>query len=412
MYSSFLISLLFSLNLLNLNNYLEYQFYVEIPNTEFSNIILFKYGDEIYTISPNIEVKDNSCFKFNVFNKDTNYTLNVNANNNTDYLKVRGSTLIHNFALNDKYLVILTDYNIFIFKKDPNDNFIFQNRIPLENNQSLKNIFLEKDYLVLINNRTYSSLDTRKNNIYVGKVNLQEKPYNLKIDYLYNIKYLELSRFQPKDLVSYDIENDRCFIAEAMDYKIKIFKNGVLQDSIYRKINSWNDSISTVIKQKLDRIPKYDTMTYQTGMTINNIMNSVTKDYYASSKIREIIFLKPDKLLVIWEGPEIKESLNLHFDLWENGLGKWSLIKQDVRTPDIDTNKSVLQNSFLQCGMFKIFDDGSLVGIEYGGINMFDNEYKNMKLSDYWNAYGKKIEESELGVALYIYKLNFEKKDE
>ncbi|MEI6090554.1 MAG: hypothetical protein WCR42_08900 [bacterium] len=405
MINSFLFSMFLSLKLLSMNDCLEYQYYIEIPNTDISQVLVYKSGKYLYTINQNIELEDNLNFKFNVFSKDTNFVIFANVNENNNDPKAKGSFRVHDFALNEKYLVILTQFNIFIFEKDDNNIYIYQNKISLENYQQFQKIILKNELLVLLNNSTYSYLDTQKNNIYMGKVNLLEKPYNLKIDYIYNVEYLELSMFQPKELVSYDLENDLCFISETLNYKIRIFNNGILQDSIVNNISAWNDSLSLVMKQKIDNIPN-DRQKY------NNIITSVSKDYYASSKIREIKFLEPDKLLVIWEGPEINGTLNLHFDLWKNISGKWMLIKEDIQTPDNKVDDLVLNNSYLQCGYFKVLDDGYLVGIEYKALNMFDEKYKNMKLGDFWKLCEKAIDESELGVALYIYKFDLEKKDE
>ncbi len=406
MINTFLFSFMFSLNILSINNYLDYENYYK---TKIDNPMYFfinRFDNKIFYTPKLTEFKDFPTFTFNVISKDTNYSFQTFIPGPYKDPNFHGNFSILDFIINEKYLVLLTYNAVFVFEKDSTLNYKYYDRINLEPHQQFYKLFILNNQLCIIDDKLNNMIDRTKKNIYIGKVNLNDLPLHITLDYIYNLECFELTWFQPRSIVSYDISNDRCFISDILDYKIRIFNKGILQDSILFDVPSWNDSSALVIKDKLLQLKN------QNIKEPKDILAAVRENLYSTSKIRQIQYLKKDRLLVFWEGPETKENMNLHLDLWQETNGKWVMIKNDIQTPEYNEDQLVNQNNYLVTGLFDVFEDNYFVSREYDGLNRFDKKYYDMKTSEFTKLNDQAIDKDELGMSLYIFKFNFDKNDE
>lgn len=403
MINTFLFSFLFSLNILSINNFLDYESYFETNIDNPIGIVINRFDNKTFYTSRMINFKDTLTFNFNVISQDTNYSFQTFIPGPYPDQNLHGTFSMNDFIINEKYLVILTYNAVLVFEKDSTSNFIYKERLNLDKQQCFYKLYILNNQLCLIDDKFNSRSDRTKKNIYIGKLNLNEVPLHIATDYIYNLENFELTWFQPRSIISYDITNDRFFISDILDYKIRIFNKGILQDSILYKVPTWNDSLTLIIKEKLI------TFKNQKRIEPKDLFEILRDNFYSSSKIRQIQYLNKDRLLVIWQGPDMEHNMNIHLDLWQKTNEKWIMIKNDIQTIEYNEDKSVHQNNYLSLGFFDVFEDNYFVSREFDGLNRFDEKYFDMKTSEFMKLNDQAIDEKELGMSLYIFKLNFEK---
>ncbi len=391
------------MSFLSINDYLKYDDFIATPFDDSYSIKTFVNEDSFYYCQRNVIQKDSLLFfDFHMVKENRDYPLiTIIPKSNNNYPNIR-SLLILDFAVSETLLTLLTFDNLYIYQINSDKTLSFKNSVPIEKTKKFDKIFLDDNHLILVNELYSSMVDTNKKNVYIAKLN-DFNSTELLYEYIYQNDYSSLTMFQPRKIATYDIMNNLFFVSEILDYKIRIFQDTTLVDSISMDMPTWDDTLANKIKNKIK------TINSQGFVQAKEIISQLQEDLSNANLIQSIQYLKDDRLLVIWEEPSKLRGINLHFDLWEKINNKWAIKHHNITVPKYNRDNKLSRNSFLPNSIFDVFDCGKLVCSTNYSLDRFDTKYFNMNAAEFHTLCENDLETKELKTYYYIFKLNFDK---
>jgi len=367
-----MIKLLFFLlmSITTFQDFIEHEKFVKTDIPELNNFLFYEYNDEIFYLDKYEACSpDKDSLKiYSVNHLDLKYIIKIPKDRNTTWG-------FKSFAINEQYIALIAQKGCYIYEK-VNNKFEYKTLVNFFNDQSFQKLWLKNDSIIFFDDMVYSSKVKKNKDIVFGKYSIKDSVFTYKG--ITDIDYIMMANNFPRKIVDFDIDGDRAFVSDIMNYKIRIYKYNTLIDSIVLKKSFWVNELDS-INACIPEDPEVATMMMKTNLI--RLMKLGLNRY----QIVSINYINKDKLLIVWNGSALdKENANLHIDTWDISKKPYKCILENVKFfRDFNKEPLVKENNIIYGNSFEIFPSGRIVYPSYDPVNISEPKFQNMIFKDY-----------------------------
>ncbi len=310
-----------------IQNHIKHKDMIFVPNLDPNNCIFKEYNGILYLLAKNEDSKSDSNKPIislrDVISNKTIPLESFSKDNIPDALKKSGYRL-HDFEVNDKYLVFNAFVYLYVFQKD-GYGYKYQKQI------NLKTTF---DYLQLEDNKLKMLTGSVHGGRFEGEyciLNLEDESIS-KVSHLYEPTAYRFLYFQPKQ-VAYFFKDS--YIQSEIIRPVIYFNNGKEIDSVNFGNEEWIEMPDSTL-QKIDNMypEKYDS---SPKMVIDNLRKYL-KQY---SFVHKIFPQSDSKVLVIWSVPSKRKLYDYRYTIIQKNDNKYNIIADNMRDTPVNPEGSL-----------------------------------------------------------------------
>jgi hypothetical protein len=333
-------------------------YFLTFAENEKQMVYSYHNGELFYFKGTNLNLAENIDILWHIENgKEKKYKLNLPE----EMLKMERYP--NYFDISDNYLVMLYDVNALIFERKGND-FSFLKEISYikdgkkekyslgtQDFNHFRKVIIDGDKAMFFEPPMFHTRKAENKGIIYAELDLKTGN-GLKTSSIPVADYPNMFVWAMSDIITYDRESKRTFIADPLSYSIRIFDGD-------RQVGEFENSLPQWAKQSAGN-------------------DSKTPKNKGFRSIFEIQYLNSGKLMVAWID---SKSKGLKYDVWEEVDSEFKLLKENISVTQLTELSDIDDYSRINYFKNDLQADGTLLVPDWNGLDR--NQYKDISKEEF-----------------------------